>query len=54
MTLFLGLVISFDSFAQRQMEFLDRGLIAVPSGEDVLVSWRMLGTDPEAVSFDVL
>lgn len=53
MTLFLGLVISFDSFAQRQMEFLDRGLIAVPSGEDVLVSWRMLGTDPEAVSFDV-
>lgn len=51
--LFFSFILSFASFAQRQMEFLDRGLIAVPSGEDVLVSWRMLGTDPETVSFDL-
>ncbi|WP_199856482.1 rhamnogalacturonan lyase [Lunatibacter salilacus] len=49
----LVLAVSFNTIAQRQMEFLDRGLIAVPSGEDVLVSWRMLGTDPEEISFDV-
>ncbi|MBV9786714.1 MAG: hypothetical protein JOZ51_00960, partial [Chloroflexi bacterium] len=30
----------------RQMERLDRGLIAVPVENGVLVSWRLLGTDP--------
>jgi rhamnogalacturonan endolyase len=51
--LFFSFILSFASFAQRQMEFLDRGLIAVPSGEDVLVSWRILGTDPDEISFDL-
>jgi rhamnogalacturonan endolyase len=37
----------------RQMEDLDRGVISVRSGSDNLVSWRMLGTDPSTVSFNV-
>jgi rhamnogalacturonan endolyase len=40
--------------AARQMEALDRGLVAVrsPQGQ-VLVSWRWLGNEPEAIAFDV-
>ncbi|MER7175777.1 rhamnogalacturonan lyase [Streptomyces mesophilus] len=37
--------------AARVAERLDRGLVAVPASGGVLVSWRMLGDDPEAVSF---
>ena len=40
--------------AQRQMERLDRGVVAVNQGGGrVFVSWRMLGTDAEDVAFDV-
>jgi rhamnogalacturonan endolyase len=40
--------------AQRQMEKLDRGVVAVhqPDGK-VFVSWRLLATDPEGVAFNV-
>ncbi|MGS2648262.1 rhamnogalacturonan lyase family protein [Streptosporangium sp. LJ11] len=38
----------------RLMERLDRGVVAVRSGEkEVLVSWRLLGLDPKGVGFDV-
>jgi rhamnogalacturonan endolyase len=38
----------------RQMERLDRGLVAVPAGANrVFVSWRLLGTDPDGVAFNV-
>ena len=37
----------------RQMEDLDRGLISVRAGSDNLVSWRMLGTDPATVAFNL-
>ena len=38
----------------HQMEDLDRGLIAkYRSSDDVYVSWRMLGTDPADVSFNL-
>ncbi|GAA4925002.1 hypothetical protein HD597_011389 [Nonomuraea thailandensis] len=37
----------------KQMEDLDRGLISVRSGSGNLVSWRLLGTDPDGVSFNV-
>ena len=30
----------------RQMEYLDRGLVAVPAERGALVSWRLLGTEP--------
>jgi len=35
----------------RLMECLDRGVVAVPSGNGVLVSWRLLGTDPTSIAF---
>jgi rhamnogalacturonan endolyase len=37
----------------RQVEKLNRGIISVRSGSDNLVSWRLLGTDPSGVSFNV-
>ncbi|WP_448003555.1 rhamnogalacturonan lyase family protein [Agromyces bauzanensis] len=38
---------------QRQAEYLDRAPTAVVVDGGVLVSWRMLGTDPDAVAFHV-
>jgi rhamnogalacturonan endolyase len=38
----------------RQMERLNRGLVAVPEGRNrVFVSWRLLGTDPDGVAFNL-
>lgn len=37
----------------RFMERLDRGLVAVPCSGGTAVSWRLLGTDPAEVAFDV-
>lgn len=37
----------------RQIEFLDRGLIAVPAVQGVLVSWRLLHSDDSSLKFDV-
>lgn len=40
--------------AQRQMEKLGRGLVAFHKGNDsVYVGWRMLGTDPEDIAFNI-
>ncbi|UYQ94036.1 rhamnogalacturonan lyase [Chitinophaga horti] len=39
--------------AQRQMEKLDRGLIAVPADKGYFVSWRLFGTDDPGIGFDV-
>jgi rhamnogalacturonan endolyase len=40
--------------AARQMENLDRGVVAVRLGsEGVFVSWRLLGTDPAGTAFNV-
>lgn len=41
----LFLFVAFYSFPQRQMEFLDRGLVAVKTSQGVFLSWRLLGTD---------
>ncbi|MCT9819788.1 fibronectin type III domain-containing protein [Microbacterium sp. W1N] len=38
---------------QRQAEYLDRAPAAVSTDDGVLVSWRMLGTDPDAIAFHV-
>jgi rhamnogalacturonan endolyase len=41
-------------FAQRQMENLDRGLIAVKENNGkVFVGWRVLGTDPDNIAFNL-
>ncbi|QNN40536.1 rhamnogalacturonan lyase [Pedobacter roseus] len=54
---FLLLMISFCSittFAQRQMEKLGRGMVAVKQGADsVFVSWRILGTEPDDIAFNL-
>lgn len=40
--------------AQRQMEFLDRGLVAFPNPEgSVFVSWRLLGTEDYSLGFNL-
>src|SRR3954453_11184244 len=37
----------------RQMENLNRGLIAVKVKNGVYVGWRLFGTDPETISFNL-
>ena len=40
--------------AQRQMETLGRGVVAIQQSDGkVFVSWRLLGTDPESVAFNL-
>jgi rhamnogalacturonan endolyase len=40
--------------AQRQMENLGRGLVAIHQGNGkVFLSWRLLGTDPDEIAFDI-
>jgi len=41
-------------FGQRQMEKLGRGVVALRKGDDaVYVGWRLLGTDPDNISFNL-
>ncbi|MBM7843217.1 cellulose binding domain-containing protein [Herpetosiphon giganteus] len=37
----------------RQMEKLNRGIISVRQGNNNFVSWRMLGTDPNSIGFNL-
>lgn len=47
-------VLAANAVAPRQMELLGRGVVAVNQGDGkVFVSWRMLGTDPEAIAFNL-
>ncbi|WP_146940204.1 rhamnogalacturonan lyase [Chryseobacterium hagamense] len=39
--------------AQRQMEYLKRGIVAVPAEAGIFVSWRLLGTEAEDTYFDL-
>jgi len=42
----------FTTHAQYRMEFLDRGLIAIPSDSGrVFISWRLLGAEPHQTGF---
>ncbi|MFT6177726.1 MAG: rhamnogalacturonan endolyase [Akkermansiaceae bacterium] len=41
-------------YAQRKMEVLNRGVVAVPAeGGGHLVGWRLLGNDPESITFNL-
>lgn len=41
-------------YAQRVMEKLDRGTVAIhKGGSDVYIGWRMLGTEPQTVGYNV-
>ncbi len=45
---------SSNLLAQRQMEKLDRGLIAMRQGTDsVYIGWRLLGTEPDEIAFNL-
>jgi rhamnogalacturonan endolyase len=40
--------------AKRQMEHLGRGVVAINQGDGrVFVSWRMFGTDPDSIAFNL-
>lgn len=44
----------FNAFAQRPMEFLDRSLVVQErNGGGTFLTWRMLGTDPRDVAFNI-
>ncbi len=40
-------------YQTRQMEYLTRGLVAVPAEDGVLVSWRFLGTDSQDLKYNL-
>jgi rhamnogalacturonan endolyase len=51
-----GLLLAAATSAQadvRQMEKLDRGVVALATPSGVLVTWRLLGTEPAGVRFNV-
>lgn len=48
------LLSSTSLYAQRQMEALDRGVVAVRNSDGAaFVSWRLLGTEPTALAFNL-
>ena len=48
------LLLAAQAGAQRQMENLGRGVIAInQGGGKVYVGWRMLGTDPDDIAFNL-
>jgi len=52
----IGTILLFatGAIAQRQMENLGRGLVAIDQGGGkVYIGWRMLGTDPDNIAFNV-
>ena len=50
----LWLILPISLFAQREMESLDRGVVAIHMpGDSVFVSWRLLGNDPDDISFNI-
>ncbi len=45
---------SIQEFPVRQMETLDRGIVAIrKSPEEVFISWRLFGTDPDKTGFNL-
>ena len=52
--IFFCISIHLNSFAQRQTEKLDRGVVAVKNASaNYFVSWRYLATDPEDIQFNL-
>lgn len=49
----LVLACSASASPGRQLERLDRGLVAIPSAHGNFVSWRAFGTDPDSVAFNL-
>jgi rhamnogalacturonan endolyase len=55
LSIFIGLGFSTpaQAQAQRQMEHLTRGLVAVEQDDGVFVSWRLFATDPDDIEFQL-
>lgn len=52
--LLLLLMMAVPTLAQRQMEKLGRGIVAIPQEDGkVFIGWRLLGDDPEEVAFNL-
>jgi rhamnogalacturonan endolyase len=51
--LFMLLLSSSFVFGQRQKETLDRGVIAVKENGHFYIGWRVLGTDPDNLAFNL-
>jgi rhamnogalacturonan endolyase len=52
--LILAATCATPALGQRQMENLTRGVVAAKQGETgVFISWRMFGTDPDNIEFDL-
>jgi rhamnogalacturonan endolyase len=49
----LLLAVTSSAAAQRQMENLTRGIVAVKQSGAVYVGWRLFGTDPESLAFNL-
>lgn len=45
--------ISSSAATGKYVETLGRGVVAVPAARGMLVSWRLLGTDPSGIGFNV-
>jgi rhamnogalacturonan endolyase len=53
-SLTLLLALTLPALAQRPMEYLTRGLVAVNQGDGkVFLSWRLLRTDPDDIAFNL-
>ncbi len=51
---FLFLICAFHLFAQRRMENMDRGVVAMPtSSSQIYISWRHFATDPDDITYNV-
>ncbi len=46
-------LVSTEMYAQRKMEFLDRGLVAINTENGVFLSWRIFATDSNVISFNI-
>ena len=51
--LYVLLFFSCSIFAQRQMENLDRGIIAIKDKGQFFIGWRVLGTDADDLAFNL-
>jgi rhamnogalacturonan endolyase len=52
--LYLVIILPVSMQAQRQMEYLNRGIVAMPDGKGhAFVSWRMLATDADNIAFNL-
>lgn len=48
-----GTILAAPASAQRHVEDLDRGLIAIPVSDGTFLSWRLLGTEPFGLAFNL-